>query len=130
MTVMLGLCLKSATAAAAIATSHFTLSWMHSVEKVRWTEHWRVTPAGLVVDEASIEGSGAGMDPPDDAVFRDGAWHYRPRVPPQPAVTLAASRFTPPHTLCARGRCRPLGRWVPGPGPVTLSVCGIPSPAR
>ena len=34
----------------------------------------RVTQAGLVVTAARIEGSGAGMDPPEDAVFDGSGW--------------------------------------------------------
>jgi hypothetical protein len=119
----LALCLVRAGVTVAVAASHFTLSWMHSIEKIRWEEVWRVTPAGLVIDDARIRGSGAGMDPPDGAVLRDGVWHYRPALPPQPSVTLAASGFTPDHTLCAQGRCQPLGRWIAGSGPVTLQSC-------
>lgn len=124
----LALCLSRAATTVVVAASHFSLSWTHSIEKIRWEEQWQVTPAGLVVVDASIQGSGAGMEPPDDAVLRDGAWHYRPRVPPQPEVVLAASNFTADHTLCARDRCQPLRQWVPGEGPVRLSRCDTPAP--
>ena len=55
------------------AVSVFTLAWTHSVEHVRWEESWRVTGAGLGIEEARVRGSGAGMEPGDDAVF-DGHW--------------------------------------------------------
>ncbi len=122
---MLGLCLARGAATVAIATSQFTLAWTHSIEKVRWEEHWRVTPAGLVVDEALIHGSGAGMEPPEGAVLKDGVWHYRPRLPPQPSVVLAASGFTPDHTLCVGTDCRPLGRWIAGHAPVRFRPCEV-----
>lgn len=122
---MLGLCLARGAATLAIATSQFTLGWTHSIEKVRWEEHWRVTPAGLVVEQALIHGSGAGMEPPDGAVFAGGAWRYTPRLPPQPEVTLAASSFTADHTLCVGDDCRALRRWIAGDGPVRLGGCEV-----
>ncbi len=127
---MLGLCLARAATVVAIASSHFTLSWTHSIEKIRWEEDWQVTPAGLQVVEARIRGSGAGMDPPEDATFADGAWHYRPRIGPQREVVLAASDFTADHTLCIEGRCRALHEWVPGRGPVRMSACPVAQDRR
>lgn len=122
----LALCLARAGATAVVAASQFSLSWTHSIEKIRWEELWRVTPAGLVVEEARIQGHGAGMEPPEGAVLRDGVWHYHPQVPPQPEVVLAASDFTADHTLCAEGRCQPLHQWIAGDGPVHLSRCEAP----
>jgi hypothetical protein len=122
---MLGLCLARSAATLAIAASQFTLSWTHSIEKVRWEEQWRVTPAGLVVELALIHGSGAGMEPPDGAVLAGGVWRYRPKLPPQPTVTLAASSFTADHTLCVGDDCRALQRWIAGSGPVRLSPCEV-----
>jgi hypothetical protein len=122
---MLGLCLSRGAVSVAIAVSHFTLAWTHSIEKTRWEEHWSVTPAGLVVDEALISGSGAGMDPPEGAVLRNGVWSYRPRIGPQREVVLAASEFTADHTLCADHDCRPLGTWIPGHTPVRLAPCQV-----
>jgi hypothetical protein len=121
----LGLCLVRAAVTVAVAGTHFTLGWMHSIEKTSWEEDWRVTPAGLVIDEARIHGSGAGMEPPDDAVLRDGVWHYKPKLPPLPSLVLAASGFTPDHTLCAAGRCQPLQRWIAGDAPVRLEPCEV-----
>lgn len=120
---MLGVCLLRGAVSVALATSHFTLAWTHSIEKTRWEEVWRVTPAGLVIDDASILTSGAGMEPPEGARWSNGAWHYRPTLPPLPSVTLAASEFTADHTLCALGRCQPLHEWVPGQAPVRIEPC-------
>ena len=124
---MLGLCLARGAAMVAIAASQFTLEWTHSIEKVRWQERWRVTPAGLVVERAWIRGSGAGIEPPEGAVWSDGAWSYEPRLPPQSSVTLAASSFTPAHTLCVGDDCRSLDRWIPGEGPIRMSPCEVPA---
>ena len=123
----LALCLARAGASVVIATAQFSLSWTHSIEKIRWDESWQVTPAGLVVTQATIRGSGAGMEPPADAVWRDGAWWYRPTLPPQPQVTLAASDYTADHTLCALGRCAPMHEWIVGSGPVTMRACTPPA---
>lgn len=119
----LALCLTRGAASLVLATSQFTLGWTHSIEKTRWEEDWRVTPAGLVISEARISGSAAGMEPPEGAVLRDGVWHYVPRLPPLPAVTLAASDFTADHELCLPGRCQPLQAWIAGSEPVSLRAC-------
>ncbi len=122
----LALCLARGAASLVLAASQFTLGWTHSIEKTRWEEDWRVTPAGLLVVEARITGSAAGMEPPEGAVLRDGVWHYRPTLPAQPEVVLAASDFTADHELCVAGRCRPLHAWIAGHGPVRLAACGRP----
>jgi hypothetical protein len=104
-----------------LAVSTFTLSWTHSVEKTEWTESWAVTQEGLVVTEARVEGSGAGMEPPGGAVFDGSGWSYRPPPLPQERVILADSGATGPWTLCAGTECRTLGG---GHGePIVLSVC-------
>ena len=102
----------------------FTLGWTHSVEHVRWEEDWRVTPAGLVLVEARVEGLGR----------RHGARRRRPArrrlvdlgartAPPQPELVLAASGATGGGwTLCAAGACRELGA-TPG-APIRLTACG------
>jgi hypothetical protein len=128
MAVIAGLCLARAAVVVAVGASQFTLAWTHSIEKIRWEEDWRVTPAGLVIVEARIRGSGAGMDPPAGSRFAGGAWHYRPAIGPQREVVLAASGFTADHDLCVHGHCRPLHEWIAGRGPVTLSAC--PTPPR
>ncbi|WP_162937364.1 DUF1850 domain-containing protein [Indioceanicola profundi] len=105
----------------------FELRWTHSVEKIEWQEDWRATPAGLRVVSARIRGSGAGMEPPDDARLEDGWWVYTPGIGPQERVVLAASDFTADHILCAGGSCKELSDWVHRPAgddrPVEMSVC-------
>ena len=65
----MSLCILAAGKTTVLAVSAFTLSWTHSVEKTRWEEDWRVTPAGLEIVEARVKGSGAGMEPPEGAVL-------------------------------------------------------------
>jgi hypothetical protein len=99
-----------------LAVAAFTLAWTHSVERVRWEEDWTVGPAGLSLVEARVQGSGAGMDPGPDARLEGGWWRWRPGLPPQPEVVLAASGATGGGwTLCAGGTCRELGGAAGGP---------------
>jgi hypothetical protein len=77
-----------------LAASSLTLSWFHSVEHTRWTEYWTSGPAGLTLVEATVQGSGAGMEPPDGAVAGPTGWTYRPRLPPVRHLMLAASGAT------------------------------------
>ena len=87
------------------AAAAFTLSWTHSVEKTRWEEDWQITPAGLEIVEARVKGSGAGMEPPEDAVLKNGWWVYAPKFRRRPEIVLAASGATGRGwSLCARGR--------------------------
>ncbi|KRA40303.1 hypothetical protein ASD80_12620 [Devosia sp. Root635] len=105
------LCIASAGAVAALAASSFTLSWTHSVEHTQWRESWVVQGDRLQVVEASVEGSGAGIAVPPDAVWADGRWSYKPVLGPLPSLNLAASGMTPsPWTLCTPdGQCLALG---------------------
>lgn len=115
-------CLVAGGKASVIALASFTLAWTHSVEKVRWEEDWTLTDAGLRIVEARVKGSGAGMEMPDGAVLRDGAWHYVPNLPPQKALLLARSGATAGGwAICAEGRCRTVGD-AAGP-PVEIRAC-------
>lgn len=101
----MSLCVASAVVALALAGHGFTLSWVHSVERTEWQEHWVVDAhAQLQLDSARVKGSGAGMEPPPDAVLREGWWVYRPRRPAQETVVLAVSGATVGGwTLCVDG---------------------------
>lgn len=72
----MSLCVLAPAAMLALAGSSFSLVWTHSVEKVEWRERWAVVGTRLVLQEARVRGSGAGMDPPEGAVLRDGWWVY------------------------------------------------------
>ncbi len=108
------LCLAAGAVSAALAIDGFTLAWMHSIEKVRWEEDWRVAGHALVITAARIRGSGAGMEPPPGAVLKDGVWHYRPVLPPQKVLRLTHSPYARGYELCVEGRCRRLADHLPG----------------
>lgn len=96
-----------------LPATQFTLAWMHSIEKIRWEEDWRLDDGAMTLVEARVRGSGAGMEPAPGARLVDGVWHYRV-VRREPALALTHSPFTTGYTLCAAGRCRPLTDWLPG----------------
>jgi hypothetical protein len=126
---MTALCLLSAGKTVTIAATAFTLSWTHSVQKTEWRESWELTPAGLHLVEARIKGSGAGMEMPADAVFKDGWWVYAPRLQSVPALALAASGATVSGwTFCAAGECREIGSNAGEP--VVLKACSGSSHPR
>lgn len=110
----MALCLAAGAVSAVLAINGFTLAWMHSIERVRWEEDWRIAAGQLWLVAARVKGSGAGMEPPDDAVLQGGAWHYRPRVPAMDRLTLAHSPYTAGYELCAGGACRELADYLPG----------------
>ncbi|WP_222105091.1 DUF1850 domain-containing protein [Denitromonas halophila] len=108
------LCLSSeGVPSQTLPDTRFTLTWMHSIEKTRWEEDWRLDAGQMVLDEARVLGSGAGMEPAPGARLVDGVWHYRV-ARREPALALTHSPFTAGYTLCATGRCQALVDWLPG----------------
>lgn len=100
----MSLCLTMAGKAAMLGASAFTLTWTHSIEKTRWEEDWMLTPSGLVISEARVQGSGAGMEPPEGAHFDGEWWRYRPSLPPLPKLVLGASGKAGAWTIRLPGR--------------------------
>lgn len=108
----------------------FALAWTHSIEKTRWQEDYRVLRDGqgtprLRLEQARIQGSGAGMEPPADAVLKNGWYHYRPAVLPLGLLRLTRSPHTPDYDWCdntagPNETCRPLEQWLPSDGGITL----------
>ena len=108
---LMAVCIATAGGILKIAATSFVLSWTHSVEKVPWQEFWNVTSQGLALSEARIKGSGAGMDPPADAVLKDGWYIYHPTIPPRQEIVLAASGKTSGGwTFCSKHKCVELGK--------------------
>jgi hypothetical protein len=101
-----------------------TLAWTHSVQKSAWQEDWRASSDGLVLAEVRVEGSGAGMEPPDDAVLKGGFYVAHPALAPQRQVILRRSGATADWQICITGACRPMAELVPPDAdPVTLTTC-------
>lgn len=126
----MNLCLHASGKTVALAVEAFTLLWTHSVEKIEWREMWRVTEEGLVIERASVEGSGAGMEIPAGAVLKNGAWVYSPDLPPLAIAHFAdAGRGRDDWTICADEVCRKIGDIVPAAG-TTLAFypCEEPAP--
>jgi hypothetical protein len=114
-------CLLVAGKPLLLASAVFTLGWTHSVEKTAWVEHWRIRPDALVLEHARVKGSGAGMEPGENARLENGWWVW-PVNRAQEGVRLAASGATSGGwRLCAAGRCRALGA-RPGRA-VDISLC-------
>jgi len=121
----MSLCLAAGALVAALGSDEITLRWRHSVQKTLWEEVWRETPAGLVLAEARIQGSGAGMDPPDGARLIDGFWRWTPTLPPQREIVMRRSGATADWQVCIVGRCRPMTDHLPPEAdPVVLKACG------
>jgi len=127
----LGLCLSLAAAlqgapAVFVPVTGFTLAWTHSIEKVRWEEDYAVQLDPLSQQpllhavQARVRGSAAGMEPPPDAVLRQGWYHYTPTITTPPELRLTRSEFTPDYQVCVQGHCQTMADWLPSDGGVTL----------
>ncbi|MGB3706006.1 MAG: DUF1850 domain-containing protein [Castellaniella sp.] len=126
----LGVCLTLAAAPGVpprfVPVRAFTLAWTHSIEKIRWEEDYTVQadPDGrprLVPGQARIRGSGAGMEPPPDAVLRRDGWYvYQPHTRPLDELRLTRSPYVADYDWCVDGRCEPLRAVMPTDGDVTL----------
>ena len=114
---MSGLCLAAGLVVATLPLHAFTLAWTHSIEKIRWEEDYRIVeslPPRLALIEARIRGSGAGMEPPDGAVLKDGVWRYRPRLAPLESLRLSHSPYAAGYEICSSTDCRKLSSMLPG----------------
>jgi hypothetical protein len=107
------LCLLAAGTTVRLGVIALTLAWTHSIEKTRWEEDLRATPAELVLEEDRIQGAGAGMEPPPDARFDGKWWCYTPHLPSLPSVALRRSGATTDWQICIAGACRPMGDYLP-----------------
>jgi len=110
----MSICLAAAAFSAVLPLQQFTIAWNHSIEKIRWEEDYIVVAGRLRLTEARILGSGAGMEPPEDAVLRDGVWHYVPKLPDLPRISLRRSGFVADYEWCTEGKCQPMSA-IAGP---------------
>jgi hypothetical protein len=129
----LGMCLTLASALHAVPVfvpvQRFTLAWTHSIEKVRWEEDYAVAaspvagqPPVLLALKARIKGSAAGMEPPDDAVLRNGWYEYTPRQTTLPELQLTRSEFTDDYDWCMDGHCQKLSNLIASDQGVTRAT--------
>lgn len=124
MSTLAALCLAAGALQASVPVHHFTLRWHHSIEKIAWEEDYEIAGNWLHISQARIRGSGAGMEPPPNAVLIDGVWRYRLADPWRREVVLARSEFVPDYELCVDGTCRRLSHWLPvSAGATTLTAC-------
>src|SRR5437870_992258 len=113
--IRLAMCIVIMTGSTAyvLPTDAITLAWTHTVEKTPWEEDYIVAGGALVIRQARVKASGAGMDIPPDAIWAGGWWRYTPTLKPLYEVTLANSQFAPGYTICWQGVCRPLKSIIP-----------------
>ncbi|PKO62884.1 MAG: DUF1850 domain-containing protein [Betaproteobacteria bacterium HGW-Betaproteobacteria-18] len=128
---ILGICLSLAAAlhgspVVFVPVTEFTLAWTHSIEKVRWEEDYAVRLDPLTGQPllhavlARVRGSAAGMEPPPDALLRQGWYQYTPAITTPGELRLTRSEFTPDYEACVQGRCQSLSVWMASDGGVTL----------
>ena len=123
---MNGICLMAGLLVAVLDDT-VTLSWAHSIQKTVWEEDYRREGAALRLTEARVRGTGAGMDPPQNAVLKHGVWHYVPALPTLPGVQLRHSPYTAAYRICSGSRCQPVTEWLPGlPEETILSLAPCP----
>jgi len=121
------ICLLAGAVIVPLMSDRITLAWTHSVEKVPWEEDWQASPAGLELMQARVKGSGAGMDPPPEATLVNGAWAWKPKVPPQQEVIMRRSGATADWRICIGGQCRPMEAYVPREAdPIVMKACKGP----
>ena len=95
---------------ATLPSSEFMLAWQHSVDKTRWEERYRIEGARLALVEASVAGSGAGMEPSAGARLTNGRWTWRPKAAPLSELILANSPYAGDYEMCWSGGCAALAR--------------------
>ena len=142
MSSLLGVCLVLAASVQAdpaavsvfVPGHHLTLAWTHSIEKVRWEEDYEVSvnpsaASTLVLNavQARVQGSAAGMEPPDDAVLSNGWYVYTPQITQTRELRLTRSEFTADYALCHASICLPLSHWLASDQGITLMTpCTAP----
>jgi hypothetical protein len=118
------LCIMAGGRILALATTVFTLSWTHSVERIEWRESWRIVGDRLHLVEATVEGPGAGIALPGGARMTPQGWVFKPALPPLRRLVLAASGTTlSGWTLCTDSECHELGSTVGKPIELWAAAC-------
>lgn len=123
---MSALCLAAGGVLVRIATTAFTLGWLHSVEKVPIEDDWRIEGDRLRLVESRIKGSGAGIEPAPGARLEGGWYRWEPVDAERREIVLRRSGAagTGDWTICALGTCQTLGSLLPSDSdPVVLTSC-------
>jgi hypothetical protein len=89
---------------------------MHSIEKIRWEEDYRIENGQLRLVVARVRGSGAGMEPPVGSVLRHGAYEYTPAQTIFPKLVLTRSPFARDYELCRDRQCQEFAALIGKPG--------------
>ncbi len=76
----------------------------------------------LLLEQAFVMGSGAGMEPPPEARKQGDRWVWNPEIS-RSEVVLAQSAFTSDWLFCVQGSCQPLGELIPSQQSITLVAC-------
>lgn len=121
------LCISVGAQLISLPAHEFTLQWQHTIEKTLWEEDYLVAGDWLLLTRARIRGSGAGMEPPADAVKDGNAWSYRPADRWRRSLQLARSGYGEDYVLCVGKTCRAFGDLVAARGLTTLQPCAQPS---
>jgi hypothetical protein len=122
----MSLCVAAGGIVKVLSTGAFMLAWSHSVEKTEWQEDWRIAETGLLLVEARVKTSGAGMEPPADTRLVDGWWRWRPAPTVLPQLVLRNSGAVGDWRICTADGCRSLGEILGSGGDhdlVTLRPC-------
>ena len=118
----MSLCILAAAKTSIVAASLFTLSWSHSVEKIEWQEDWKIENSYLEIIEARVQGSGAGMDPPEGSKLKQGWWTYKPNQIKVKELLLATSDTNLENwKICFNGNCQILKK--NNENPIKLYPC-------
>lgn len=97
------------------------VSWKHSVEKSEWQEIYTLEDRLFRLQQVQVQGSGAGMEIPPDAVLTDKHYVYYPNRLME-ELSLTYSPFTPDYTLCIQHVCRFLFDWLQDRQPAHSTV--------
>lgn len=114
-------CLAVGAAIVMLAAPEFQLKWTHSVEHVEWQEEWRVDEGALSLTAARVRGSGAGMEPGENAQLKNGWWEWPGQLEVSSLVLAASGATGGGWTLCTNGKCSALG--VSSGEPIVLKPC-------
>lgn len=123
---MSGICVALAASSVVLLRlpDRITIAWEHTVEKVRWEEDYERQDSRLVLTEARVRGTGAGMDIPDDAVFSNGVWRYRPALSSLEQITLSNGLLPLGYDVCVNARCTRLRELIGDEDRrLTISAC-------